>query len=212
MVSVIAKEEKMSCCLYRHFDKHGKLLYVGISLSAIYRLAQHQNASHWSFEIATVKIEQFADRKEALSAERKAIVKENPRHNLMRPTVKEVHSAQARVEESKADLLRRLVQFNPMYSMQDAAMALQIGQTAIKRAIESGDIGYVELGGRKRITGWQLIEFIEAKSATRLPTHKKNAKDGEQQRPMAETAQRNGHNNQQLSRDKTVPYQSACPQ
>ena len=69
--------------LYRHWDADGDLLYVGISLSAVGRLAQHSKASHWANNIASVTIETFGSRKEAETAERRAISGENPRHNII---------------------------------------------------------------------------------------------------------------------------------
>jgi hypothetical protein len=45
--------------LYRHFNAAGDLLYVGISLSVINRLAGHMASSKWASDIATVKIEYF---------------------------------------------------------------------------------------------------------------------------------------------------------
>ena len=33
--------------LYRHFDRLGELLYVGISISTMRRLAQHKTQSAW---------------------------------------------------------------------------------------------------------------------------------------------------------------------
>ncbi len=74
--------------LYRYFDAEGVLLYVGVSLNAINRLGQHKNNAHWFGDIARVDIEQFETRKNALDAEKKAIIKENPLHNLYRPKVK----------------------------------------------------------------------------------------------------------------------------
>lgn len=70
----------MSTQLYRHFDGDGNLLYVGISLSAIARLGQHKT-SHWFNQIATVTIEKFDSRDDALDAEFLAIKTENPLHN-----------------------------------------------------------------------------------------------------------------------------------
>lgn len=71
--------------LYRHFDARGALLYVGISLSPTYRLQQHGRTAHWSDDIARVTIEWFPSRALALEAERAAISREDPRHNLQRP-------------------------------------------------------------------------------------------------------------------------------
>ena len=69
-------------CLYRHFDRDGRLLYIGISLNAISRLAGHRDTAHWFYEIARVDIEQYASRREAEAAERKAIYEEKPLHNI----------------------------------------------------------------------------------------------------------------------------------
>lgn len=149
--------------LYRHFDKDGCLLYVGVSLSAINRLVQHRDASHWFSEIASVKITQFPDRTSALAAEKDAILKENPRHNLRRPKVAEITKA----DQSRGDLVRRIVQFNPLYSRSEAGDILKLGPTAMKRLVESGQIGFLKREGRGKvvITGWQLIEYIEGLQA-----------------------------------------------
>ena len=69
------------CELYRHFDKDGRLLYVGISLNSVSRLSQHKNVSRWYDQIVRIEIERFPSRKEALEAEAKAINEENPVHN-----------------------------------------------------------------------------------------------------------------------------------
>lgn len=71
--------------LYRHFDADGNLLYVGISLSALKRLAQHSQSAQWYCQIARVSIEHFPTREEALDAEALAIHRENPLHNISRP-------------------------------------------------------------------------------------------------------------------------------
>jgi predicted GIY-YIG superfamily endonuclease len=67
--------------LYRHFDSEGKLLYIGISLNALTRLSQHKK-SKWIEDIANVKLEKFPDRQSAMDAEKNAIKKEHPLHNI----------------------------------------------------------------------------------------------------------------------------------
>lgn len=69
--------------LYRHWDADGRLLYVGISLSALQRLAQHKERSRWFERIASVTIEQFPTREAALAAEREAIATERPECNII---------------------------------------------------------------------------------------------------------------------------------
>lgn len=70
--------------LYRHFDKNGVLLYVGISLSTIARLAQHRADSKWFGKIARIEIENFRNLGLALHAERTAIRNEKPLYNRSR--------------------------------------------------------------------------------------------------------------------------------
>jgi hypothetical protein len=68
--------------LYRHFDDVGVLLYVGISLSPINRLAAHMDSSSWANRIARVDVEWHDTRELAIEAERVAIANESPKHNV----------------------------------------------------------------------------------------------------------------------------------
>lgn len=68
--------------LYRHFDGDGNLLYIGISLHAINRLLAHKEYAHWFSEIARIEITGYPDRATAALAERIAIGRENPKHNI----------------------------------------------------------------------------------------------------------------------------------
>jgi len=68
--------------LYRHFDKDGVLLYVGVSLSVVQRLAQHRDHAHWFERITRVEMQASASRDEALAAERAAIQLERPLFNI----------------------------------------------------------------------------------------------------------------------------------
>lgn len=69
--------------LYRQFDRYGRLLYVGVSISALARHMQHSTTSHWSNQIVRVEIERFRTAAAALAAETAAIIKERPRYNKM---------------------------------------------------------------------------------------------------------------------------------
>jgi hypothetical protein len=68
--------------LYRHFDKEGILLYVGISYNALTRLNQHKRTALWFKDIVNVTIEQFETRKEVEEAELIAIRTEKPKYNI----------------------------------------------------------------------------------------------------------------------------------
>lgn len=71
--------------LYRHFDRDDILLYVGISLSAVTRLSQHKNQSPWYDYISKITIENHLTKQDARTAEKKAIIKENPLYNKRIP-------------------------------------------------------------------------------------------------------------------------------
>lgn len=70
--------------LYRHFDKDGRLLYVGVSFSSTQRWLSHRQDSEWASLSVRMEIERFSTRSEALFAEAKAIAVENPIYNKVR--------------------------------------------------------------------------------------------------------------------------------
>lgn len=74
----------MTAELYRHYDKDDILLYVGVSIRTIARIAGHRNTSDWFKDISKITIEHFETRYEAEQAERKAIREENPMCNVLR--------------------------------------------------------------------------------------------------------------------------------
>lgn len=69
--------------LYRYFDADGRLLYVGISFSAVARAAQHRQDKTWWTEFTRMEVERFSTRRAALDAELAAIRNENPVHNVI---------------------------------------------------------------------------------------------------------------------------------
>lgn len=70
------------CQLYRHFDKNGTLLYVGISLNSMSRLISHKTCAKWFDQIQTIKIEHFSNRPEAMRREQEIISEEGPIYNI----------------------------------------------------------------------------------------------------------------------------------
>jgi len=71
----------MSATLYRHYDKSGRLLYVGYSITVFARLMAHIYGSCWAEEIATIKLDHFADKLKGWHAEQLAIANEKPKYN-----------------------------------------------------------------------------------------------------------------------------------
>ena len=132
------------------------------------RLSQHKATSGWFKDIARITVEHFEDRIIALNAERAAVQNEQPKYNIQlkaAPPPKE-ETFQA---HSRDRLVRAVASFQPTYSLTETAQMLGIGLAAMKRLIEAGKIGHIVLENgrhnRTRITGWQLIEFLEAKQA-----------------------------------------------
>ena len=157
-------DAERSTQLYRHFDKSGALLYVGVSLSSVARLSQHRDGSAWFSEIARVEVSSFQSREAALIAERKAIEDERPKHNIAHnraPKITPIRQA------STHDLFRKVV-FKPVYKISEAGELLGVPVSRLKRWIEEGKIGCMEVpsstGNKVHtfVSGWQVIEFIEA--------------------------------------------------
>lgn len=71
-------------CVYRFYDEDEQLLYVGISMNLEGRLTKHHSRGWWP-EVVRCDVEWFEGREEAKAAERAAIAREHPIHNIMRP-------------------------------------------------------------------------------------------------------------------------------
>ena len=72
----------MSGYLYRHFDKKGTLLYVGITNNIAKRIIDHKKDSDWFENVANITIQHFKHREDAIEVEKKTIIKEKPLHNI----------------------------------------------------------------------------------------------------------------------------------
>lgn len=163
------------CALYRHFDVEGALLYVGISLRPMVRTKEHVSLSGWAEQIANVTIEYFPTRKEAMEAEARAVLDENPIHNirLRKPKrePKALRVTEERAEGERINLTRRVLHFAPLYKPPEAAAALGLSTTILNREIAAGNLAVVMIPGTKPgrlnpyITGWQLIDWLESREA-----------------------------------------------
>jgi Helix-turn-helix domain/GIY-YIG catalytic domain len=71
----------MITTLYRYFSANLDLLYVGISTNPVSRLEQHSSDKSWIDDVASIKMEKFASRSDAMLAEARAIEIEQPLHN-----------------------------------------------------------------------------------------------------------------------------------
>jgi len=120
-------------------------------------------------------MEHFPTREEACEAERIAITDENPKHNIQRakPRTRRVIETRAKPppsnpEMSRHELLRRIVRFHLIYTMEQVGDQLGISTNAVRLAIEGKTLGHTripnsqtKLGYSVRVSGWQLIDYIE---------------------------------------------------
>lgn len=67
--------------LYRLYDEHGDLLYIGITNSLVARVRAHR-LKPWGWQIRTVEWTEFIDREIALNEEACAIYTERPFFNV----------------------------------------------------------------------------------------------------------------------------------
>ena len=175
MTAEITQNNDSPCALYRHFAADKSLLYVGVSLHPINRTYQHSKAAPWASEIANITIEYLPTRTEALIAEMTAIKEESPKYNVKhRVKVKPqpLVRSQAGADSAKMQIVRRLVEFSPLYKVVEAGKALGVSSQVVNQEIAAGRLSCAEVisprTGRVMhyVTGWQLIDWLESREAT----------------------------------------------
>lgn len=92
-----------SVAVYRLFDEHGFLLYVGIAADVKARFAQHSKDKPWWPDVARWEVTWFRDRASAAAEEARAIVEEAPAYNVSGAPVPR-KSDEASVERLVADI------------------------------------------------------------------------------------------------------------
>jgi hypothetical protein len=149
--------------LYRHFDKKGRLLYVGQSLNAVSRLQQHRGNSGWYNEIAYIKIEKFETYHDALDAERKAIERERPLYNCQSNQGRKVQPKSTVRRRCKRDddavqrVLDQFIDKNPEFGPK------------LKGEIPADRLEWAQaLYNNKALTRQQVADRIEAETGVRL--------------------------------------------
>lgn len=70
--------------VYRCFSALGVLLYIGRTQDISGRLRDHRRVQPWWPEVAHIDLAFYDDDREADREERRAILAENPRHNIIR--------------------------------------------------------------------------------------------------------------------------------
>lgn len=83
ILNIKTTEPESPCELYRWYNAGGELLYVGISMNAAKRAAEHRKDKSWWDEAKRMDKQKFASRREAADAERLAIRTEYPKYNVV---------------------------------------------------------------------------------------------------------------------------------
>lgn len=89
--------------LYRFFDRSDVLLYVGITIDIGARFKKHQAEKSWWAEVEHIGIEHYDTRREALDAESRAILTEQPLYNVAQ------NQFAAAPEDAAVELARELL-------------------------------------------------------------------------------------------------------
>lgn len=89
--------------LYRFFDSKGALLYIGITVCTPTRWSNHGWDKPWWPEVADVRVEHYPSRSTALAAERKAILDEQPFHNVIHKhkRISSLHDRPTRIRRNR---------------------------------------------------------------------------------------------------------------
>jgi excisionase family DNA binding protein len=194
-------------CLYRHFDKANILLYVGVSLSALNRLAQHRVVSEWFGQIHRVEIERFSTRREALEAERNAISGEKPLHNIKGLRHKKPAPTGPRLRQINGTLFAARVSA----TVGETCQATGLGKTTVYELINAGTIETVAVGTRRLVLVRSVLELIDpAYIPTHNPTHKLGPVSGELVRTTAAPAARVKPPDKRLAKHKTKQLPSSA--
>lgn len=72
------------CFLYRFYDQSDRLLYVGISNLPVSRWKGHKADKGWWPDVVRIEATRYSTRADAHAAEKAAIRREGPMHNLQR--------------------------------------------------------------------------------------------------------------------------------
>jgi hypothetical protein len=112
--------------------------------------------------IKRVEVEWFDSREDALGAEKSAIQSERPEYNVVHKVSAKQQRLAELAEETCAELTMRVTRFNASYALSDAAGVTGIRPGKIAAAMYHGDLPYYIDGDKVIVTGWSLIEYMEA--------------------------------------------------
>lgn len=148
----------MRTALYRWYDAHGVLLYVGVSENAARRAFEHAGEKPWWQDVAQAVVEHHETRVAAEEAERIAIRAERPLHNVTHAYGGEAGRAHARA----------LGHVPAFVSIAVAASMIGLSKSSATRRALEGEIPTVAFGRRRVVpTCWLYERAARAADAWR---------------------------------------------
>lgn len=148
--------------LYRFYDAHGHLLYVGITQNPPSRFRSHEETKTWWELVADIKLETFASRLELAVAERAAITAEVPFYNVTH-NAKRYERSDIPAEDG-ASRTRRIMTF----SLAEVARELRLYEHMkdpvrwLSSQIKSGRVPALKVGRSWRMTRAGIDAALEA--------------------------------------------------
>ncbi|TDT31112.1 hypothetical protein [Naumannella halotolerans] len=146
-----------STSVYRYYDRHKVLLYVGVTARGVSRNNEHNSKPWWGF-VSSQKIEHYQTRKEALSRESLLITEFQPPFNVQ--------------QNPASELARRAYMQHVATAAPDAPAAHEMpkwltagitkqGRIVIVSATGGGVLKFVRNEGKPSVTGkGSVIEHV----------------------------------------------------
>ena len=141
--------------LYRFFNAEGRLLYVGISLSAVGRAASHRNKAGWWSEVARMDVEHHDVTRETLAQlEADAVTRERPLHNVR------LQAAEPPVVRLTPGLDGLPPDGRLAYSPGEAAALIGVARATIYNLMRCGEIRSTQVGRCRRISRNEIERLV----------------------------------------------------
>lgn len=161
-------EERMTV-LYRLYGENDVLLYVGISGRWLTRMKQHSKDKPWFDDVASVRIERFCSKSEALAAERAAIHAEHPKHNIAHNTEPERKSYDFKISVNTAmrawaEDAQRIIQERPetlAHTFDHVAEILGMPYRVVEGMVRSGHLQSIKIGPTELVLTEDLLEYVD---------------------------------------------------
>lgn len=140
--------------LYRHYDKSGTLLYIGISNSVFTRLSGHKHSSSWIKDAVRMDTEYFKDKPTAEIEEALAIKRERPKFNIKHnnPSLKSVTANKKIVKKEISEW-----RYSSFCDLTDNEKKIFIACATVANRID----GKVSLDGRVTISASYFSELFD---------------------------------------------------